>query len=69
MEYIVYEERYFCFPVGEWRGRVFFPAVVMRANVENGGDPTLTDQTILIELKKAREANESDCETFKINVD
>ena len=67
-EYIVYEERYFCFPVGEWRGRLFFPAVVMRANVEIGGDPTLIDQTILVELKKTREANESDCETFKIKV-
>ena len=69
MDYIVYEERYFCFPVGEWRGRVFFPAVVMAVDVDKGGDPTLIDRDILVEAAKAREATKEDCERFKIKVD
>lgn len=68
VDYIVYEERYFCLPIGEWRGRVFFPAVVMRADIEKGGDPTIIDRDILVEAKKAREATSEDCERFKIKV-
>lgn len=66
MEHIVYCERYFCYPIGEWRNKNFFSAVVMMADVEKGGDPNLIDRTICADIGNVRIAEEADYERFKI---
>ena len=69
MEYVIYDECYFCLPSAERSGKKFCPAIVMRADVEKGGDPSFIDHTILVEAAKAREATSEDCERFMVKVE
>lgn len=67
LEYFIYEEKYFCYAIGTPKGR-FFSAVVMRAKVDNGGDPLLIDRDICVDATKIRISTERDCEEYKIKI-
>ena len=66
MQYCIHNENTFGYPLSS-TDAPFFEMVVMRVNVEHGGDPTLIDRTVLVNRENARPAFEEDYDKFRIH--
>lgn len=66
MKHIVHKEQLFGYPVGSPQKQTL-RMVVMRVDVNKGGDPTLIDRTISVSKSDIREAGPKDYEHFGVD--
>lgn len=66
MKHIVHKEQLFGYPIGSTQKQTL-RMVVMRVDVNKGGDPTLIDRTISVSKFDIREAGPKDYERFGVD--